>query len=54
MDGNNFRKIVREVADDVGGKKVRNAARSNCKSYLSDRSYVYKRNLKKVEKALKY
>jgi hypothetical protein len=39
MDGNNFREIVCEVADGVGGKKVRNTARNNCKNYLSDRLF---------------
>ena len=65
---NTFRKTICEVADGVLGKKVRNAARNISekalclierrrglyKNYLSDRSYENKRNVKKVEKALKY
>ena len=56
-----------EVADDVLGKKVKTSARNISeealcliekriglyKNYLSDRSYENKRNVKKVEKALK-
>ena len=65
---NNFRKAICEVADGVLGKKVKTAARSISakalclierrrglyKKYLSDRSYKNKRNIKKVEKTLKY
>jgi len=65
---NNFRKTIYEVADDFLGKKVKTAARNCnekglclierrrvlCKNYLSDRSFGNNRNVKKVEKALKY
>ena len=63
---NNFRKTICEVANGALGKKVRTAARNISekalcliekglhKNYLSDRSYENKRNVKKVEKALKY
>ena len=65
---NNFRKTICEVADGVLGKKVRFAAwnicekalclierrRHLCKNYLNDRSYESKRNVKRLEKALKY
>jgi len=65
---NNFRKAICEVAEGILGKKVRTAA-SNIsekvlclierrkglyKNYLSDTSYKNKRNVKKMEKALKY
>ena len=57
-----------ENADGVLGKKVSTAARNIsekalcliesrrglCKNYLSDRLYENKRNVNKVEKALKY
>ena len=62
-----FRKTICEVADGVLGKKVRTAARNISekalclierrrvlyKDYLSDRPYENKRNVKKVEEALK-
>ena len=65
---NNFRKTIGEVADGVLGKTVKTTTRNInekalCliesrrglyKNYLSDRSYENKRNVKKVEKALKY
>ena len=65
---NNFRKTICEVADGVLGNKVKIAARNISekalclierrrglyKKYLSDRSYKNKKNIKKVEKALKY
>ena len=64
----NFRKTICEVADGVLGKKVRTAARNISekalclierrrglyKNYQSDRSYENKRNVKELEKALKY
>ena len=65
---NNFRETICEVTDGVLGKKVKTTA-SNIsekalgliesrsgfyKNYESDRSYENKRNVKKVEKALKY
>ena len=65
---NNFRKTICEVADGVLGKSAKTATRNISekalgliesrrglyKNYLSDRSYENKRNVKKVEKALKY
>ena len=65
---NNFLKTICEVADCVFRKKVKTAAsniseKALClierriglyKNYLSDGSYENKRNVKKVEKALKY
>ena len=65
---NNFRKTICEVADFVLGKSAKTATRNIneralgliesrrglYKNYLSDRSYENKRNVKKVEKALKY
>ena len=65
---NHFRITLCEVADGVLGKKVESAARNIIekalylierrrglyKNYLSDRSYENKRNVEKVEKALKY
>ena len=65
---NNFRKTICEVADGVLGKSAEAATRNisekalgliesrrgSYKNYLSDRSYENKRNVKKVEKALKY
>jgi hypothetical protein len=65
---NNFRKIVCKVTDGLLGKKVRNPARNISKNalclikrrrgldknYLRDKSYENKKNVKKVEKALKY
>ena len=64
----NFRKIICEVADGLLGKKVRTAARNISekafclidgrrglhKNYLSLGSYENKRNVKKVEKVLRY
>ena len=63
----NFRKTDCEIADGVLGKKAQNTARNLSKNalcliqgrdlyknYLSDKSYENKRNVKKVEKALKY
>ena len=65
---NNFRKTFCEVADDVLGKSVKTAARNISekdlcfierrrgfyKNCLSDRLYENKKNVKKVEKTLKY
>jgi len=65
---NNFRKTICEVTDGVLGKKFRKAARNISekalclierrrdlyKNYLSNISYENKRNVKKVERALKY
>jgi hypothetical protein len=64
---NNPRKIICEVADDVLGKKVKNAARNISEkalslierrrglynNYLRDRSLENERNVKKAEKVLK-
>ena len=70
MEGgwNNFRKTIYEFADGVIGKKNRTAARNISekalclierkrglyKNYMSHRSCENKRNVKKVEKVLKY
>ena len=65
---NNLRKTICEVADGVLGKTVKTTARNISEkalcliksrrglymNYLSDRLYENKRNVKKVEKALKY
>ena len=65
---NNFRKTICEAADGLLGKKASSAAwnirkkalfiierrRVLYKNYLSDRSYENKRNVRKVEKAIKY
>ena len=65
---NNSSKTICEVADGVLGKSVKTATRNISekalgliesrrflyKNYRSDRSYENKRNVKKVEKALKY
>ena len=65
---NNFRKTICEVADCVLRKSAKTATRNISKkalcliesrrglfkNYLSDRLYENKRNVKKVEKALKY
>ena len=65
---NNLRKTICEVADGVLEKSTKTATRNISekalgliesrrglyKNYLSDRSYENKRNVKKVEKALKY
>ena len=64
----NFRKIICKVAYFVLGKEDRTTARNISentlslierrkglyKDYLCDRSYENKRNVKEVEKALKY
>ena len=68
MGWNNFRKTICEVTYSVLGKTVQTAARNISekdlcliergrdlhKNHLSDRSYENKRNVKKVEKVLKY
>ena len=65
---NKFRKTICEVADGVLGESAKTATRNISekalgliesrrglyKNYLSDSSYENKRNVKKVEKALKY
>ena len=65
---NNSRKVICGVTDNVLRKKVRNAARNINKkalylierrrglnrNYLSHRSYENKRNVKEVEKTIKY
>ena len=64
----NFRKTICEVADGALGKSAKTATRNISekalsliesrrglyRNYLSDRLYENKRNVKKVEKALKY